>query len=389
MGCNCKESNTKCNCNCPPNEPGPAGKNWIYVSTAEPAGLRCTYGGTLIQGGPDIDGDGVPDQILSTFYVCNGAPSAQYVTKVTAEAAGVNCAYGGYMIQTGIDADNDGTPDSSIVTSYICNGAPGDNATAPVLTAGTVTAVPNGDPLEMAVTEISAGVWRIDLLVPEGPAGTTDSAGVVVTGLTRGTCMDGDLTGITSLTGVLNAIIAKMCTMGAGIANKTMAFQGVQNRDIEGSELNNNCIDDGAGTAYFYVPFPDDSINGYDNGNNFYTDVFTCPISAPDMSLIVENLQFQGVGAGPNFYASIAIQIVKRGATYATDTVIVSTILDIPTGAAGVIVTQNSLTTGVQTLVAGEKYSVRLKTTDAFSYGVFISQFSTILLLGSKFSNNY
>ena len=55
--CDCKKSNTNCNCQCPPAEKGDPGLNWVYIETAEAPGVNCPYGGYVVQGGPD-GGDG-------------------------------------------------------------------------------------------------------------------------------------------------------------------------------------------------------------------------------------------------------------------------------------------------------------------------------------------
>jgi hypothetical protein len=381
MGCNCKESNTKCNCQCPPGEKGDNGKNWVYSTSYEAPGSNCVYGGYLLQGGPDTNGDGVPDQILSQYYVCNGAPSNQYVVKTTAEAPGSNCAYGGYKIDVGIDADNDGVPDSQIITSYICNGGDGTGAEPPTFTAGTMTVVAYGDPLTMNIREITPNVYAIDLEVPSGPPGASASTDVTMTGIIAD-CLD--FTGATNLSDYLNIIIAKICSM-TSLTGQPYAFQGVLDRELAG-EISLNMIDSG-GVGYYYIPFPDDTNSGYDNGNNFYTDSFICPVAAPDMALIVENLQFQGVGGGAAGAAGLSVQIVKRGVTYAGDTVINSIAVTAQEGAVTASTVLNSLTTGISTLVAGSAYSVRIISTNAGGRTFLMG--SGKILANAKFSNNF
>lgn len=389
--CDCKKSNTNCNCQCPPSEKGDPGLNWVYASTVEAPGANCVYGGFLVQGGPDANNDGLPDQVLNQFYVCNGAPSQQYVVKVTAESAGVNCTYGGVKIETGLDADNDGIPDSSVQTSYICNAAPGAAGATPVFTPGTVTAVPNGDPLAISVDEVAPNVYTISLQVPEGPAGATDSAAISVTGVTPG-CMATELTGKTTVTEYLNEIIAKICSMSAGIASKTYAFQGVINREISASEILTGHITDT--DKYFYIPFPDDSTDGYDNGNNFFSDYFVSPSGAPAMSFIAENLIFDGSDPAPGtpLTGIIQVAIVTRNPTgpgYAPsgDTVHASTDVNV-SNTQGIIHVLNSLITTALSTSAGDKLCVRLRGGNT-NGNTIIAGGQFVIKIGGKFSNNY
>ena len=59
-------------------EGGQDGENALIALFDEPAGDNCTYGGTGIQAGVDLDGDDVldPEEITTTEYVCDGAPGA-------------------------------------------------------------------------------------------------------------------------------------------------------------------------------------------------------------------------------------------------------------------------------------------------------------------------
>jgi len=388
--CDCKKSNTNCNCQCPPSEKGDPGLNWVYASTVEAPGSNCVYGGFLVQGGPDNNNDGLPDQVLNQFYVCNGAPSQQYVVKVTAESAGANCTYGGVKIETGLDADNDGVPDSSIQTSYICTPAPGAAGITPVFTAGTVTAVPNGDPLTITVDEVSPNVYTISLEVPEGPAGANDSASITVSAVTAA-CMATELASATTVTDYLNEIIAKICSMSAGIASKTYAFLGLLNRQITTSEIATNAIldPDPGGGQYFYIPFPDDTVGGYDNGNNFHSDIFVATAGMPAMTFATENLIFQGTDPAPAVpkLGIIQIAIVEKGATPTVDVVHASTNLNVSND-QDTITVLNSLLTGSVTPVATKKYAVRLRGGDAAGY-LIIANGEFVINEGGKFSNNY
>lgn len=43
-----------------------------YVVTSIAPGLNCSCGGTMIEIGPDLNYDGIPESITNTIYVCNG-----------------------------------------------------------------------------------------------------------------------------------------------------------------------------------------------------------------------------------------------------------------------------------------------------------------------------
>lgn len=384
--CDCKKSNTNCNCQCPPSEKGDPGLNWVYASTVEAPGANCVYGGFLVQGGPDANNDGLPDQVLNQFYVCNGAPSQQYVVKVTAESAGANCTYGGVKIETGIDADNDGIPDSDVQTTYLCNVADGADGVSPTITAGTLTSVPYGDPLAMDVVEISPGVFAINMEVPEGPPGTTDADAITVSGISAG-CMDTELAGATTITDYLNALIAKICAMTGGIASKVHAFQGVLNRQITAAEIASGVITDT--DRYFYIPFPDDSVAGFDNGNNFHSDVFRAVTGMPSMAFATENLIFQGYDPAPSVpkVGILQVAIVEKGVTPSVDVVHASTNISVSNDSDGIAVL-NSLLSGSISVVDGKYYSVRLRGGDA-NGNLILQNGEFVINEGGKFSNNY
>ncbi len=130
---------------------GDAGINALTKSSAEAPGANCATGGTKLELGLDLDGDGTlgAGEVTSmlTRYVCNGAVGAtgaqgpvgpiglqgvaglNSLTKTTAEAAGANCATGGSKLEFGIDADGNGSlaagEINATLTRYVCNGAVG------------------------------------------------------------------------------------------------------------------------------------------------------------------------------------------------------------------------------------------------------------------------
>ena len=97
------------------------------MTSVEPAGANCLYGGTKVQVGLDANKDGVldPSEVNAngTTYVCNGAGKNSLV-KTSVETAGPNCPFGGTKIETGLDVNNNNTLDADEVnpdaTSYVC-----------------------------------------------------------------------------------------------------------------------------------------------------------------------------------------------------------------------------------------------------------------------------
>lgn len=118
---------------------GLAGPAALVKISAEPAGTHCAQGGSLVAAGVDGSGNGALEatEITSSSYVCNGSAGAAAGAAATrvhsslvvaaAEPAGVKCTYGGTRITAGLDANDSGVLDAGEVTStsYSCNGAPG------------------------------------------------------------------------------------------------------------------------------------------------------------------------------------------------------------------------------------------------------------------------
>jgi hypothetical protein len=128
---------------------GDAGANALVNASAEPAGTNCPYGGTKIEVGVDSNGNGTLDasevKATGTTYVCNGSGKNSLVL-TSAEPNGANCPFGGTRIETGLDANNNNKLDPSEVnaatTSYVCNVAPSGTISP---STGIVVAVrPNG-----------------------------------------------------------------------------------------------------------------------------------------------------------------------------------------------------------------------------------------------------
>jgi hypothetical protein len=109
---------------------GQDGKNTLVNTTTEPAGANCASGGTKIEVGLDMDGNGLLDSIEInsnlTKFVCNGGSvtGINSLINTIIEPAGANCANGGIKIEVGLDINNDGNLDSNEVqsskTKYLC-----------------------------------------------------------------------------------------------------------------------------------------------------------------------------------------------------------------------------------------------------------------------------
>ncbi len=177
---------------------GDAGAISLVVQTPLGAGSTCPYGGTEIESGLDLDGNGqlASSEVTSISYVCSGAPGEagaagatgaqgddgrNSLIAVTSVLSGsLQCPTGGDEIQTGLDSNADGILEPSEVqnTAYLCN-PDGEDAAAPPATdaalasdaapcvttlSGTVYA-PNGtDPIAGALVYVPGAA--VDALVP-------------------------------------------------------------------------------------------------------------------------------------------------------------------------------------------------------------------------------
>ncbi|XYI04246.1 esterase-like activity of phytase family protein [Sorangium sp. So ce1128] len=182
----------------------------------EPAGGRCENGGTRVDSGRDLDGDGKLDEgeVEATTYVCHGldgGPGAdgpqgdsgdsgedgedalQVLIDVAPEPRGANCANGGQKVTSGLDANDNGELDEGEIsdTAYVCHGEDGGRGVAgfqlvskytapggPI--AEIVAASPDGNVLAYT-SSVTRAVGFVDISDPSSPAllGTVDIAGTV------------------------------------------------------------------------------------------------------------------------------------------------------------------------------------------------------------------
>lgn len=96
------------------------------VSIVGPQGIQGVAGATGTQGIQGAQGiQGVAGATGPTGT--NGTNGITALVKTTAEAAGVNCTYGGTKVETGLDVNNNGILEAGEIngtqTTYVCNGA--------------------------------------------------------------------------------------------------------------------------------------------------------------------------------------------------------------------------------------------------------------------------
>jgi hypothetical protein len=96
----------------------------LIESRDEPAGARCSHGGTAVHSGRDRDGDGHlgAGEVEQVAYVCAGAPVPAQLVRTRRVPTGEECPGGGTAVELGADRDGDGILDDHEVTStsYAC-----------------------------------------------------------------------------------------------------------------------------------------------------------------------------------------------------------------------------------------------------------------------------
>ncbi len=114
----------------PAGDPGDPGDPALVRTSVEPAGTNCPAGGTKVEVGVDANGNGTLDasEVTATTYVCSGGDGHDSLVVTSEEPAGANCPFGGTKIETGLDANDNGTLEpgevNSAATTYVCNFAP-------------------------------------------------------------------------------------------------------------------------------------------------------------------------------------------------------------------------------------------------------------------------
>lgn len=128
----------------------------LVTTATEPPGANCPNGGTAIETGHDLDGNGAldPSEVQHTTYVCTPSPGPTQLVAIKPEPAGPNCANGGQVIEIGTDTNGNGVLDSSEVqqTSYVCQpGASPGQLVALVLEPPGPNCAYGGEGIEMGL----------------------------------------------------------------------------------------------------------------------------------------------------------------------------------------------------------------------------------------------
>ncbi|MDH5752040.1 MAG: hypothetical protein OEZ59_06440 [Deltaproteobacteria bacterium] len=141
-----------------PGDPGADGLSFLFEITTEAPGANCSAGGYMVQAGPDTNGDQsldttpVTGEVTHTRYLCHGADAL-----VDAVDAGAACSYGGTRIYWGSDMNDNGTLDTTerddAVGRLLCNGANSLVLTTPI-TGDDI----NGCPMDIPGVKITTGV---------------------------------------------------------------------------------------------------------------------------------------------------------------------------------------------------------------------------------------
>jgi alpha-tubulin suppressor-like RCC1 family protein len=109
---------------------GDAGANALVAQFVEPPGANCVNGGTQVQSGIDLNGDGQleSNEVTSISYVCNGAPAEagapDMLTSLVTEPPSVSCPYGATEIRVGVDTNGDGVLEPREIQSTTISCAP-------------------------------------------------------------------------------------------------------------------------------------------------------------------------------------------------------------------------------------------------------------------------
>lgn len=186
--------------------PGDPGHNSLFDAAIEPPGETCLAGGFLIKSGLDTNDNGIldEDEIQAEAYLCQGTPGDDglaALVQVTEEDPGENCWYGGQKIETGSDDDQDGFLDPNEVdyTEYACNGEPGSNGSSGYNSLVETTPEPPGG-------NCPGGGQRIDVGLDYNRNGVLDSYEITATDYV---CHGGDI-----LMRVSNALWGGVCPRG-------------------------------------------------------------------------------------------------------------------------------------------------------------------------------
>ena len=153
----------------------------------EPPGSHCSNGGSAVEAGLDLNGNGALDdgEVMTTSYVCDGKSGV--LVRVEVEPAGVHCLRGGTAIESGFDSNQDGTLQDGEVTStsYVCNPVPtvivGDVTIAAASDVAQLTGVPRIEGSLIVQAADLTQLYLPDLVEIAGDFQITDAAATLTT----------------------------------------------------------------------------------------------------------------------------------------------------------------------------------------------------------------
>lgn len=258
-----------------------------------------------------------------------------------------------------------------------------EDGVTPLFTAGTVTTLAPGQPVQVSVAlSGTPNLYVINFAIPKGDTGpAVDFDTLTMAGVTIPTCLTGQFDNGDLFKNVFTIVLNKLCQALSLNDVANFGFLATTTADVLYAEIADNDINSilAPGDRYYYLNFPNDFENGaHDNSNVFFTNTFLVPTTYPANSrLTLENL---GLRNNTLFSKSLTVAIVKRGITNPdNDTVIVSQAISVPAGSVYLV---GSLITSLLAMTTGDKYSAYLKWTNAGGDDFDI-------INGSKFSNSF
>jgi CSLREA domain-containing protein len=160
----------------------------LILSTPEPVGANCLYGGSRLDLGEDTDFDGALNagELASTAYLCNPEPptdgSTSLIRVVAVGVGDATCAEGGQLLLSGLDnGDGNGVADNGVlhddevdgIPTWVCNGLTGIAGSTSLI---RVESVPVGD------ASCPGGGQEIFVGLDNGDGGSIANDGVLQNG---------------------------------------------------------------------------------------------------------------------------------------------------------------------------------------------------------------
>lgn len=223
----------------------------------EPAGENCSSGGIKISVGQDDDSNGIlsESEIESINFICNGGSgtsTAPLLSLAIEENPGLNCPSGGTRLDIGIDSNGNDQLDQDEILStfFVCNGENGTNGNSGANGLSTLTRTT----LEPSSSNCANGGLKIELGTDDNENLTLEDEEVQYTYYvcngTNGTDGNNGSDGLNTI------IITTSETPGANCPNGGLSFQ-------VGLDVNsNNMIDIGEEVGTYYVCNGSDGTNG-------------------------------------------------------------------------------------------------------------------------------